>query len=349
MRVLLLSNMYPSEKYPSFGTFVKNSESILINNGIEVERVVIDNKIRVRFLKVFAYFVFYFKVLYTLFFNKYDYIYAHYISHISVPLLIYKFMGGRCQIILHVHGGDIKKLEGTSSVFFKVKHFFADLILKKANKIIVPSKAYKCFLNDKFYYTNYKDVIIYPSGGIDCNIFYSNKAIKLMEYKIGFAGRLVRSKNVHLILEALSYTKKFTLEIVGDGPEFSNLVALTKELNIQDRVLFFSSKSQLELAEWYREIDCLIYPSESESLGLVPIEAIACGASVILSKIPAFCELQSNGFYVNLIDSISANDIYDKLNQIEEYDTKQRNHNILLAERLYSREKVQGDLLNVFQ
>ncbi|WP_279151672.1 glycosyltransferase family 4 protein [Photobacterium iliopiscarium] len=348
-KVLLISNMYPSKKFPFFGTFVKNSEDVLTENDIAVDKVVIDKKCNNIISKVFIYLKFYIFILCKLFFGKYNYIYAHYVSHVSLPLLIYTLFNKKVKIVVHVHGGDIKKLDGTSSIFFKVKYFFANLILKKANKIIVPSKAYKFFLNNEFDFTNYKDVIIYPSGGIDCNIFYLNKSTKVMEYKLGFAGRLVRSKNVHLILEALSNTKNFTLEIVGNGPEYSNLVTLAEKLNIQDRVLFFDSKSQLELAEWYREIDYLIYPSESESLGLVPIEAIACGVSVILSKIPAFCELQLNGFHVNLIDSISANDIYVTLSYIKDDNNQQRKHNAFLAKELYSRNKVQGDLLNVFQ
>lgn len=349
MTILLISNMYPSNKFPFFGTFVKNCEDVLTDNDITVDKVVIDKKCNNIISKVFLYLKFYSLILFKLFSGNYTYIYAHYVSHISLPILIYTLFNKKVKVVVHVHGGDIKKLDGTSSVFFKIKHLFADLILKKANKIIVPSKSYKCFLNDEFNFTNYKDVIIYPSGGIDCNIFYANKSNRVMKYKLGFAGRLVRSKNVHLILEALSDTKNFTLEIIGNGPEYSNLVTLAEKLNIQDRVLFFDSKPQLELAEWYRGIDCLIYPSESESLGLVPIEAIACGTSVILSKIPAFCELQLNGFHVNIIDSISANDIYTTLSYIEDDNNQQREHNAFLAKELYSRNKVQGDLLNVFQ
>ena len=62
MKILLISNMYPSNKYPSYGVFVKNTEDILVNNSYRVERVALrkqDNKI----LKVMDYIFFYMKIV----------------------------------------------------------------------------------------------------------------------------------------------------------------------------------------------------------------------------------------------------------------------------------------------
>ncbi|EHN71537.1 group 1 glycosyl transferase [Aliivibrio fischeri SR5] len=222
------------------------------------------------------------------------------------------------------------------------------LILKKSDKIIVPSQSYKIFLETNFKFALDKDVVVYPSGGIDCNIFYANKNKRLNCYRLGFAGRLVRSKNIHLILETLPYINDYTLDIIGEGPELQSLQLLVNKLNIQDRVLFIGAKSQRDLADWYRNIDCLIYPSESESLGLVPIEAMACGVSVILSDIPAFRELKSTGFIVNIIDDMTARAIYEKIKHVEIYDSNPF-FNSNLVEKLYSSDNVKKDLINVFK
>lgn len=347
MTILLISNMYPSPEFPFLGTFVKNCESVLIDNAFTIDRVVINKKSKNVFDKLNNYLKFYILILSKLFLGNYNYVYAHYVSHVSIPLLIYGFFYKRTRIVIHVHGGDIKKLDGTSSTFFRIKFFLSKLILKRAYKVIVPSQAYKTFINANF--TLNTDVVVYPSGGVDCNIFYPSSTKEKFEYKLGYAGRLVSSKNVHLVLEALAKTEHFTLDIIGEGPELSNLENLSKILNIENRVKFKKAKSQSELAKWYRNIDCLIYPSESESLGLVPIEALACGASVILSKIPAFQELQSNGFDINLMDSFSSDSICQKLDLVPDYDYYKREHNIDLVKRLYARSKVQEILINVFK
>ena len=42
MRLFLVSNMYPSDKFPNFGIFVKNfEESFIDNGGFIAEKVVI--------------------------------------------------------------------------------------------------------------------------------------------------------------------------------------------------------------------------------------------------------------------------------------------------------------------
>ncbi|WP_140251970.1 glycosyltransferase, partial [Vibrio parahaemolyticus] len=68
------------------------------------------------------------------------------------------------------------------------------------------------------------------------------------------------------------------------------------KLGVEKQVKFLPPMSQSELVLWYNKINTLIYPSDSESLGLVPIEAMACGAQVVLSDIPAFTELVDLSF-----------------------------------------------------
>ena len=40
MKILLISNMYPSEQFPSYGVFVQNTEKILVQYGIQVDKIV---------------------------------------------------------------------------------------------------------------------------------------------------------------------------------------------------------------------------------------------------------------------------------------------------------------------
>ncbi|WP_250113480.1 glycosyltransferase [Escherichia coli] len=83
--------------------------------------------------------------------------------------------------------------------------------------------------------------------------------------------------------------------MVGDGKKKGQLQELVSKYNLSERVIFHSSKTQKELSEWYKRVSILIYPSSSESLGLVPLEALACGTDVLLSPIDAFLNLEILG------------------------------------------------------
>ncbi|BCV48802.1 hypothetical protein TUM17382_14950 [Shewanella algae] len=96
-------------------------------------------------------------------------------------------------------------------------------------------------------------------------------------------------KNVDKIISSLLYLdESVKLEIVGDGSEKSNLVSVIDSLGLSNRVIILPFKNHIELAEWYSSIDILVYPSDSESLGLVPLEAMCCGTLTVLSSIPTF-------------------------------------------------------------
>jgi glycosyltransferase involved in cell wall biosynthesis len=81
------------------------------------------------------------------------------------------------------------------------------------------------------------------------------------------------------------------LVIVGDGPERKNLVGLTKELNLQDNVVFEGKIPPNELPKFYASADVFVGPSivtakgDTEGLGIVFLEAIASGTCVVGSKV----------------------------------------------------------------
>lgn len=109
MKILLISNMYPSNSHPSLGVFVKNIEDILLLNHHEVDKIVIDRKYSSKPSKILSYFLFYFRVFWGLMFKKYDIVYAHYISHVALPIIVFNRIR-KIIIYSHAHGGDIKKL-----------------------------------------------------------------------------------------------------------------------------------------------------------------------------------------------------------------------------------------------
>ncbi|MCZ0701874.1 N-acetyl-alpha-D-glucosaminyl L-malate synthase BshA [Natronobacillus azotifigens] len=93
------------------------------------------------------------------------------------------------------------------------------------------------------------------------------------------------------------------LLLVGDGPEYSEMYELVKNLNIQDQVLFLGKQN--DIAGLFSIADLKLLMSEKESFGLVLIEAMACGVPCIGTEIGGIPEVivpGENGFIVPLGD-----------------------------------------------
>ncbi len=83
------------------------------------------------------------------------------------------------------------------------------------------------------------------------------------------------------------------LVLVGDGPERQNMELLTRDLNLEDKVLF------LGVQEDIRDILCIsdlfVLTSESESFGLVLLEAMAMGCPIVASNTGGIPEVVRDG------------------------------------------------------
>lgn len=92
-----------------------------------------------------------------------------------------------------------------------------------------------------------------------------------------FIGRIVESKNLHLVLRTLASFRKMAwkLEVLGDGPRLQEMIELSKSLGIGDRVNFRGF--QQDPSYWYKRSDLLVFPSRLESLGKVVLEAMSFG------------------------------------------------------------------------
>lgn len=84
-------------------------------------------------------------------------------------------------------------------------------------------------------------------------------------------GRVAPEKNLEAFLDADVAGSKV---VVGDGPALESL------RRRYPRVTFLGALSGEELASAYRTADCFVFPSLTDTFGLVIIEALACGVPV---------------------------------------------------------------------
>lgn len=83
------------------------------------------------------------------------------------------------------------------------------------------------------------------------------------------------------------------LLMVGDGPERSRAEWAAKDCQIESKVHFLGKQDNIE--EWIGISDLLLLPSETESFGLVALEAMACEVPVVASKVGGLPEVVTDG------------------------------------------------------
>lgn len=101
-----------------------------------------------------------------------------------------------------------------------------------------------------------------------------------------FVSRLAKEKNVELLLEALAACadRRSVLAIAGDGPEREALESYARHLGVSGRVRFLGTVERTRLPELYASADAFVFPSVSETQGIVLAEAMAAGALVIAAQ-----------------------------------------------------------------
>jgi glycosyltransferase involved in cell wall biosynthesis len=103
---------------------------------------------------------------------------------------------------------------------------------------------------------------------------------------IAFVGRLVPSKNLGLLLDAMAVLRdcdvEVTLNIVGDGPSREVWERRSRELGLGHEVAFLGSLPHWEaVIAVVKGSKVLALPSVREGFGLIALEAAACGTPVV--------------------------------------------------------------------
>lgn len=75
-----------------------------------------------------------------------------------------------------------------------------------------------------------------------------------------FAGNLGQGQKIETIVYAASKIKdaKFLIHMVGDGSMKTELQQLAKQLDVQDKFVFYGQQSRDKMPEWYRKADALL-------------------------------------------------------------------------------------------
>lgn len=123
-----------------------------------------------------------------------------------------------------------------------------------------------------------------------------NRKFKLSDsFNVLYVGKLIKRKNVDLLIRLLPIFDNMKLSIIGDGEEREPLKKLSRELHVEDRVAFLGLMARDEVYQYMRIADVFCMPSVRETFGLVYLEAMSQGCITVGTKHEGIDGIIKNG------------------------------------------------------
>jgi len=250
-------------------------------------------------------------------------IHAHWIIPAGFAGMFVKKIFGK-KLVVSVHAGDVFPLKN------RILRMIAAMVLNSCDYCTVNSRATGEAVRK---IADIKDKLEVIPMGVDTDVFKQLSEKKTADLKEMFPGRIVLSvgrlaekKGIKHLIDALpKVIKKIPdthLVIVGDGPQKSLLEQKVSDLGISDSVSFAGSVSNQQLPAYYSFADVFVLPSiidsrgDTEGLGVVLLEAMACGTPVVGSRLGGITDIIDDESTGLLAKSGNPDDIADKIVRI---------------------------------
>jgi len=178
------------------------------------------------------------------------------------------------------------------NIFIKIVR---NLVLKRASKITAISNYLANFARK----VNSEAQIAVIPNGVNAGKF-KTKNEKRKTNSIITISRLVPKNGVDILIRAL-FVIRYSLFVIGDGPERKKLENLARDLGVANRVDFIGSVPNEKISEYLRRAFVFARPSRSEGLGTAFLEAMAAGVPIIgtpVGGIPDFLKHEETGLLV---------------------------------------------------
>jgi len=261
VRILLVSQMYPGAEDPDLGVFIVQMENALRERGHEIERAVLDSRGggKRRYLELARR---------TRAAAPPDVVYAHFLvpsgliaSRVDAPLVV------------TAHGRDVRNIGAVPGVAALTRR-----VVEHADAVVAVSDYLRRELEAKLPEARGKTHVI--DMGVDLEQFSTDVVADSHLESPAFlcVGSLTDRKNAVRLADAFGRLGEGSLTFVGDGP-------LRRELEGRPRVRVVGRVAHDEVPRWLTSADVVCQPSLIEPMGQSLLEAMACGRSVVATRI----------------------------------------------------------------
>lgn len=298
-RVLVVTNMYPSERRVHFGSFVRDSVEAMRAAGADVRVVAITDPRSGRLRLLGKYALLYARALLAAARGGYDVVHAHYIVPTGPAGRLCAALRG-VPLVLFAHGGDVLLAARDDAVGRSARR-----VMRSADVLVAPS-AYLAEEMEKVAGGPIGHMEVAPMG-VDVSVFSRggrDEARAELALAPGgplllFAGTLDDNKGAGCeeLLEALDTPSlmRAHLVVVGQGAWRSRLEERASRGSLPGRVDFRGQVERSELALLMRAADLVVVASRRESLGLIALEARAVGTPVVAAAVGGLPEHVESG------------------------------------------------------
>lgn len=166
--------------------------------------------------------------------------------------------------------------------------------------------------------------------------------------------RLSNEKNIDFMIDAMAQLKEqtdkpFRLLIVGDGHQRHRLQGRINEMGLQQQVTLVGAVPPEQMTSWYQLGDAFLFASQSETQGMVILEAMAAGLPVVAvrsSGIDDVVEDGYNGYKTPAKQTLWCKRVKELLDDLSLRQSL--SENALAFARDYSVDKFSGDVRHIY-
>lgn len=136
-----------------------------------------------------------------------------------------------------------------------------------------------------------------------------------------FIGQLILRKGLLQLLEACSLLRQqghqnFSVLMIGDGSEQEALKQQTKELDLEEQIIWMGRCSYGCLGLYLKQSDVFVFPSLEDSWGMVVLEAMTFGKTILCSKGAGASEMVIHGENGYLFDPSKPEQLAELMQQL---------------------------------
>jgi glycosyltransferase involved in cell wall biosynthesis len=254
--------MYPGPDDPDLGVFVAQLENALRERGHELERAVLDRRAggKRRYATLAA------STLRAARHFRPDVVYAHFL----VPAGLIAALAGRSPLVVTAHGRDVRNVGAIPAI-----RALTRLTVRRAATVIAVSDYLRRELETKVPEARGKTEVI--DSGVDLERFSVQPPPEGGPHFLCL-GALSERKNVVRLAEAFEGFGSGTLTFVGDGP-------LRAQLEGRPGVEVVPSVPHDQVTALIARSHVVCQPSLIEPFGQALLEAMACGRSVVATRV----------------------------------------------------------------
>jgi glycosyltransferase involved in cell wall biosynthesis len=277
MRVIVITNMYPSDSQPFFGSFVKNQVLELQTQGIDILVVAKAPTTRRGLWTAPAYLSLFLRTIFKGLLFRPDIIHSHYIFPSSIGAIVLKTIT-RTPLVITSHRGDVFDTPFANRAFFHLTKF----CINNANLLIAVSADIEQQVRTVFGCTHIPIKVL--DMGFRLPPGQAARFVDSERLSIIFIGLSFERKGGHDLLQSIERIRtnselQFRVSFVGEFPksaaDYVERNGLTETVNVLGKI------SHEEISRCLQNHDIFVLPSYSEGLPVSMLEAMATGLAVI--------------------------------------------------------------------